>query len=292
MKKVYRYLWILFLLLFAGLGTAQEYHFGIRAGLSYAKFLGPAEPDVTETFDINSGFHFGVVGLLELNDYFSVGAEILYNQSGAKYFYEGESYYRMYVGDVDTVRDHLIYDLEITNSYINVPIMIHFQPTKKLEFILGGYMGFLVNPVAGGKYDFGSRFIQYPEYNYYSDKAGGGPYGAQYDILNVKVPQPDGTVEITQLFKTPGAYYQYTSSEFNNDTGKFFNWFDLGLTGGVQYFINRSLYAGIRVEYGLLDISNDRLDRSLKDLDADGKFILRDDKDTNINFQVSLGFRF
>lgn len=290
--KFTRYILIIIVLVQAALLSAQDYHFGIRAGLSYSKFLGPSEPDVTETFDINGGFHFGIVGMMDFNDYFSLGVEILYNQSGTKYLYEGESYYRMNVGEVDFLRDNLIYNLEITNSYINVPVLIHFKPIKKLELIAGAYMGFLVNPVAGGKYEFGNRFRQYPEFNYYSDKAGSGPYGSQYEILNVKVPQPDGTVEIAQIYKTPGAYYQYTSDQFNDTTGTYFNWFDLGLTGGIQYFINRSLYAGIRAEYGLLDITNNRLDRSLKDVTEDGNFILRDDKDTNINFQVSLGFRF
>jgi hypothetical protein len=272
--------------------SAQDFHFGIRAGLSYSKFMGPSEANVIEDFNLNNGFHFGVVGMIELNNYFSLGAEVLYNQLGTKYYYEGESYYRMNVGEVDFLRDNLKLTLDISNSYINVPILLHIQPIKKLEFIVGGYMGFLVYPVAGGKYEFGNQFRQYPEYNYYSDKSGSVPLGAQYDVLNVKITQPDGSEDIVQIFKTPGAYYQYSQDQFNDSTGKYFNWFDFGLTGGVQYFINSSLYAGVRAEYGLLDITNEKLDRSLQDVDPEGDFILRDDKDTNINFQVSLGFRF
>jgi hypothetical protein len=268
----------------------QDFHFGIRAGLNYATFRGPAETDVVEQFDLNNGFHFGVVGMLRFNDYFALGTEILYNQMGTKYRYEGPSYYRFNVGDVDFLYENIKLNLDVSNSYINLPVLIHFNPIKKLELVAGGYMGFLVNPVAGGRLEFGSKFYQNLEYNYYNDTAGSVPFGSQ--TINVKVPQPDGTDEITVIYKTVGAYYQYTSEQVNDDTGKYYNWFDLGLTGGITYFINRSLYAGVRAEYGLLDVTDNDLDRSLKSVDDEGNFILRNDKDTNLSFAVSLGFRF
>ena len=278
------------LLLSSWVGYGQDYEFGIRAGLNYATFQGPFESDVTETFSLNNGFHFGIVGLMTFNDYFSIGTEILYDQLGTKYRYEGPSYYRFNVGDVDYLYDDIQLNLDVSNSYISVPILAYFRPFKKLEIIAGGYMGFLVSPVAAGRLEFGSKFYQNLEYKYYNDNAGGVPYGAT--TINVKVPQPDGTDEVTTIYKTVGAYYQYTADQFNDDTGTYYNWFDLGVTGGFQYFFNRSLYGGLRVEYGFLDITNDRLDRSLKALDEEGNFILRDDVDTNLNFQISLGFRF
>lgn len=268
----------------------QDFHFGIRAGLNYATFRGPMETEVTEEFSLNNGFHFGVVGVLRFNDYFALGTEILYNQLGTKYNYEGISYYRFNVGEVDYLYDDISLNLDVSNSYINIPVLMHINPIKKLEFVLGGYMGFLVNPVAGGRLEFGSKFYQNLEYNYYNDTAGSVPYGSS--TISVKVPQPDGTDEITAIYKTVGAYYQYDSESFNDDTGKYYNWFDLGLTGGITYFINSSLYAAVRAEYGLLDVTDNDLDRSLKAVDEDGNFILRDDYDTNLSFAVSLGFRF
>ena len=143
--------YILMAFLFAGTLslTAQEYHFGIRAGLNSATFLGPAEEDVIETNDLNTGFHFGVVGMMRFNDYFALGTEILYNQLGSTYYYEGPSYYRFNVGEVDFLYEDVKINLVVSNSYINIPLLIHFNPIKKLEIIAGGYMGFLVNPVAG-----------------------------------------------------------------------------------------------------------------------------------------------
>jgi hypothetical protein len=168
--------------------------------------------------------------------------------------------------------------------------MAYFRPFKKFELMAGAYMGFLINPIGSGKLDFGGKFYQSLEYSYYKDLAGGHvPYSNQ---ISVKVPQPDGEDEVVGIYKIVGAYYQYDETQFNEKTGTAFNWFDLGFTGGFQYFINKSLYAGFRAEMGLLDITNNNLDRSLKDINSDGSFILKDDVDKNLNFQISLGFRF
>jgi len=293
--KMNRFSYI-FMFLFMTISTssmAQGFHFGIRAGLNYANFQGPAEEGVQESFDFNNGFHFGIVGMYSFNDYFSLGAEILYNQLGTKYKYEGESYYIYNLSDVEYLKEDISLNLDVSNSYVNIPLLIHFKPIKKLELIAGGYIGFLVSPIAGGRLGFGSKFYQSLEYKYYSDTAGSVPYGST--TINVGlIRNEDGETwdKTTTIYKTVGAYYQYNSEQFNEDSGYYYNWFDVGLTGGIQYFFNSSLYGGIRAEYGFLDITNDRLDRSLKVLNEDGSFILKDDVDTNINFSLSLGFRF
>jgi len=290
MMLKFRYIFLSAFMFISLLSSAQDYHFGIRAGLNYATFQGPAETDVIETNDFNNGFHFGIVGMMRFNDYFAIGTEILYNQYGTKYNYEGPSFYRFNVGDVEYLYEDVKINLEVSNSYINIPLLVHFNPIKKFEIVAGGYMGFLVSPTAGGRLEFGNKFFQNLEYNYYNDTAGSVPYGSK--TILVKVPQPDGTDEITSIFKTVGSYYQYNAEQFNDDTGTYYNWFDLGLTGGFTYFINNSLYASVRAEYGFLDITDNDLDRSYKAVDEEGNFILRDDLDTNLSFAVSLGFRF
>jgi len=269
---------------------AQTYHFGVRAGLNYSRFNGPFETDVIEKFDYNNGFHFGATGMMTFNEYFSLGAEILYNQYGTKYYYEGPSYYVFNLDNVKFLKNDVKLNLNISNSYINIPILVYFRPFKKFELMAGGYMGFLINPIGSGRLDFGGKFYQSLEYNYYKDEAGAQVLYS--GLISVKVPQPDGEDEVVNLYKIVGAYYQYDETQFNDKTGTAFNWFDVGLTGGFQYFINKSLYAGFRAEMGLLDITNNNLDRSLKEINSDGTFILRQDIDKNINFQISLGFRF
>lgn len=65
----------------------------VSVEVNFSTISGPLESEVLESYKINNGFHFGVEGLYSFNDYFSAGAEIQYSQIGAKYKYQGPSYY-------------------------------------------------------------------------------------------------------------------------------------------------------------------------------------------------------
>jgi hypothetical protein len=95
----------------------------------------------------------------------------------------------------------------------------------------------------------------------------------------------DGKVVV--LPKSIGAYYQ-------NDAlfGKRFNWFNLTAIGGVNYFLNRGFFIGGRIERGLLDVTNNKMDASLEKLNDDFSFNNRTDKDLQLTYQLSCGFRF
>ncbi|MBK8853482.1 MAG: hypothetical protein IPN10_05035 [Saprospiraceae bacterium] len=49
---------------------------------------------------------------------------------------------------------------------------------------------------------------------------------------------------------------------------------------------------GLRYDYGLTDLTNDRMDPSRKSLDENDEFIFKNDFDRHISLQISLGFRF
>ncbi|MBK7095438.1 MAG: PorT family protein [Saprospiraceae bacterium] len=296
MKRI----WVLILMLFfVGLKIyAQEFHFGIRGGVNFSTISGPLESEVLESYKINNGFHFGVEGLYSFNDYFSAGAEIQYSQIGAKYKYQGPSYYIFFDDDSYLLRnDNVTYDINLSNSYIYVPLNLHIKPVKKLEFKLGGYFGFLINPSGNGTMQFGNKFNQKLKYNYYSDKDAPNPY-VNYGILYIKTTNADGKEEIRTTKQTSRAYNQFPVADYKD--GSFYKVFDAGLNFGINYFINTSLLVGMNFQYGLTDITNNKLDRSLKSLSDDGdlffnnedKLIYKDDFDRNMNLQVSLGFRF
>lgn len=295
MKDI-KYILLLVVLSFSNL-AAQEYHFGIRGGTNFGKFLGPSEEGADESYSYSNGFHFGIEVLYSFNDYVSVGTEILYNQIGSAYKYIGPSYHIF--TDYDNyvlTNDHVEYNLTISNSYINLPLNVYLKPIKKLEFKLGGYIGFLINPTANGKMYFGSKFNQTLDYNYYSDKTT-SYYNTNYGSIQVKTPGEDGEV-IRSTAKVAKAYHQYPSADYKDES--FYNVMDAGLNLGLNYYINSSLYIGLNLQYGLLDITNDNLDRSLMSINEDGdsffdatdSMIYRKDKDTNLNLQISLGFRF
>lgn len=289
-----------FIVFFIGFSTldAQEFHFGIRGGVNFGKILGPSEEGVDEGYDFGNGFHFGIEALYSFNDYLSLGTEINYNQVGSKYQYIGRSYH-IFIGDKKIFyNDNVKYELSISNSYINIPLNVLIRPIKKLEFKLGGYMAFLINPSASGKMTFGTKFNQVLDYNYYSDTKS-EIYGYNSGYLDIKNPEsPDDPTTNLSTRKVARAYYQYPDEDFKND--KFYKLLDLGLNTGINYYINSSLYIGLNMQYGLVDITNNKLDRSLKSIGGNGDstfdeadyLIYRNDKDTNLNFQISLGFRF
>jgi len=89
------------------------------------------------------------------------------------------------------------------------------------------------------------------------------------------------------LPRTLQAYYDYPNGA---DTG-LFNRLDFGIHASANVFINRSLFVGLRFNYGLTDITNDDVDRSLGEING-SDLILRDDFDRNISLQASIGFSF
>ncbi len=278
--------------------SAQEFHFGIRGGTNFGKIQGPSEEGIDENYSFGNGFHFGVEVLYAFNDYLSLGTELSYNQVGSKYHYKGKSYHIFFSEDKVLYNDDVEYNLNISNSYINIPVNVYIKPLRKLEFKLGGYIGFLINPTASGKMRFGTKFNQVLNYNYYTD-AKPNPYRYRSGLLYIKNPEsPDDPSKNLSTRKVANAYYQYPTEDYKNE--RYYNVIDLGLNAGINYYINSSLYLGLNLQYGMYDITNDKLDRSLKSLGGNGDstydeadyLIYRKDKDTNLNLQISLGFRF
>jgi hypothetical protein len=271
--------------------NAQRYNIGIRAGLNYSKIMGPQEEGMIETHALNNGIHFGLTYAYKITDRFGVKTELAYSAVGSKDSIKGDSYYIFGINQQNTVKEgYAERYYERTNSYINIPIHAYFKPTEKIELFGGIYMGFLINPKAGGTLKFDDQsdetkfsFIQSLDYDYYSDRS---PSDTKY--------RSKGTGAITTIIndqpillpQVAGAYYQFT-----NKDGGLYNWFDAGLSGGFQYYINKSFFAGMRADYGLMDITRTKMDVSFRELDGQ-QYNLRDDFDRNFSMQISLGFKF
>ncbi|MCB0615727.1 MAG: PorT family protein, partial [Phaeodactylibacter sp.] len=61
---------------------------------------------------------------------------------------------------------------------------------------------------------------------------------------------------------------------------------------GLAFYLNQGLYVGLRVNYGLSDLTRTERDVSRKELDDSNNFIFREDKDRNLTLQASVGFSF
>ena len=288
MIRQYILLSVLLLCVFAG--SAQS--FGIRAGLNYTKFSGPLEQGVNETNSLSNGFHFGVNYAYKFADKLSIKGEFLYTQIGTKYNYDGESFYKIPIGSGHVYeKGKSTIQMKVSNAYIALPITLQWEVSKKIELNVGLYGAILIGPKGNGTIVFesyenpaGIRFSQSLIHSYNSDEA-----GQSIQSRNIG-PSIFVDGDVVTLARSAGAYYHYQPSE---KVGNLYNRYDFGLTGGLSYFINKGFYFGIRYDYGLLDITNNKVDHKRKTYDeVNNLFNFSDDFDRNVGIQASFGFKF
>ena len=285
---------ILFALILVSAQLVGQHRVGVRAGLNYAQFNGPLETN--EGFSTGSGFHFGINYTYEFTPDFGLRGEILYTQKGSKQTYDGETY--TIIDPIEPASatrfveiGQVNLDLNISNAYLAIPITAQYRLNRKFELFGGISAEFLVGPSGRGKRVFRSterpddiEFTQSYDHRYGSDLAGQFNQFIQNNIAIFV----DGDRVI--LPKIVGGYYHFSQEQ--RDAGNKINGFNSSAIGGVNYFINPGFYLGLRLEYGLLDITNNAVDFSLNELDENDNYIFRDDNDRLINISVSFGFRF
>lgn len=278
-----------------------QIRYGFKTGLNFAHFNGPSETNADgaslETFDNVTGFHIGATFAYNFTDNFSLRGELMYSKRGTKYTFDGASYrvFRYSGGSTLTTGDSR-YLVNINNSYIDIPVL-GVARWGSFELSGGGYVGFLIGSVGDGSLRYSGRSeppLLYPvenaetgstelvynlNYNYRKDDPGEGD-----DVQKLLVEIGPRTIEMP---KTLGAYFDYPE-----DKGSLYNSLDFGLVGGFSYYLSNSLYAGVRLQYGLADITNNDADLSKGRTAADGSLIFRDDKDKNFAIQASVGFSF
>lgn len=279
--------------------NAQDIGYGFKAGLNFSSFQGDSEVDADgnelETFTNNTGFQIGGIINIKFTDRFGLRPEILFSQKGGRYAYSGESYQRLFVSNGETERTIGMREmtLNVTNAYIDVPIMAYARVTKWLEVSGGINFGFLVASLGAGELRYSGttstgktveEFVVSLDYKYLSDVAEEGKLLDEDPIIR-DVSFSGQPIEIPRGF---GAYYDYKDAD---EVGAF-NTFDFGVNAGLSVYLNQGLSVGARANYGLADITNNNVDRSFQTLNDDNSFILRDDVDRNISLQVFLGFSF
>jgi len=261
---------------------------GFKVGLNLSSIKGPTltENGAKESYRSLTGFHVGPVIQWPITESYGLKAEVLYNQAGGIYQYEGQgfNFFRAEDGTKILAEGQKKVDLSILNTYLDVPIMGYLR-VGSFQLDGGFRIGLLVSSTADGKMVFsgqtelGSSIDEFEQtlfYNYKKDKPGGADYSSFTEKLIDGKP--------TQIPKTLGAYFFE-----DDDAGKKFNTIDLGLSAGVSYFIGRSLYIGARANFGLSDITNNNVD--FNRLKTDGAKLLRQaDKDKNFQIQLSIGF--
>ena len=271
---------------------AQELSYGFRVGLNVSTFLADKEElngASLESFSTNTGFHVGGGVRVAFSELWGLRSEIVFTQKGTKRTFDGPSFF-VFEDENNTIvsTGNKSISLNISNAYLEIPVMVYGKIGKKLEVFGGAYGGFLVGSTATGEliYENGiipnnnnviQRLQLALDYNYNKDEPGDLISGVE----NVEVPVGN---EVFQIPNTLSAYYDLNEGEKD---GKPFKVFDAGIQGGAAFFLNGGLYFSAIAQYGLIDVTNSKLDFSNTVMDT-----TRDDQDTNLSFQFSVGFSF
>jgi hypothetical protein len=276
--------------------SAQDFRFGFKTGLNFNQFKGDAETgtNVSETFDRNVGFHFGATFAWEMTDLMGFRGELMYSQKGTRRSFKGDSYYNFLTADNEIVRTtgFRTQELNVNNSYIDLPILFYIKPISKIEIYGGASIGVLVTSTGFGniemtdlKDDNGAptapNTINHElDFNFIADDPGERRFGNPASTIKIKnenVPYP----------QTAAAYY-----DFLEDRERLHRSLDYGLVGGISFYLSKTLYVSGRINYGLRDVTKSKADVSLAALGANNEFIERNDDDRNVSIQASIGFSF
>lgn len=282
----------LLILLHTAFVFAQEFSYGFKAGLNFSRI---STDDIEqfdgmdlETFDQNSGFHLGIAVTTKFSEIFGARGEFLFSQKGGRYDFQGPSYtnFSSFTGDnIESQTGFRSMNINISNAYIDIPLSLYLRPLKWLEISAGANVAVLISSTAAGEMNFtidgqaeedAFRAISL-DYRYFKDQRGESipENGEEIRMIN-------GT-----SFKIPKTIKAYYDLQSGAETG-LFNRLDFGLHASANFYINKSLYVGARFNYGLVDITDNKSDRSLVSEDL----VLRDDIDRNLSMQASIGFSF
>lgn len=271
------------LIFFFSMSAFAQTSFGFRTGLNFNTLLGELEEG--EVFEINNGFHIGFAFNRQFTDIWGARAELVYIKKGFNDIYNGSSSIVLQDRNDRRVTHSGIADIKIVtaNTYLNIPISAYGRVTNWLEVSLGVAPGFLIASRAKGDLLFNSDALNEQiavilKHDYYQDEAGEIADIAE-DIITVKEL---ATAKDLTIPSAIGAYYFQEEKDAN-----LYKVFNLEAIFGLSVFINQGLYIGGRVNYGLLDVTNNEADFSFEETTT-----LRNDKDRTLIFQASVGFNF
>ena len=270
--------------------TAQEFSYGFKAGLNFNNFLSDSEMDANgnelETFTNKTGFHVGATFTLKATELMGVRGEFLFSQKGGKRRFQGDSFYTIQATNNDfPIEGFRDITVNVSNSYLDIPIMGYVKLFDRLEISAGANVGILISSTGFGSFNF-SPTGNIPQINYELDYRFGADNAGDFEASATSPSIFIGGDQF-QFPRNAGAYYEYPQDE-----GHLYKTLDFGLVGGLAFYMNKGLYISVRLNYGLTDVTNEDADVSWHQRNTDLSFIKRNDDDRNFSLQTSVGFSF
>lgn len=278
------------LFLTTGLLTAQEFGYGFRTGLNFNQFRsntteGP-NGEALETFSGATGFHLAASFAIKFTDLVGLRPELVYSQRGSTVEFDGPGYFAYFDGERELrvlTGGNRRQSIDVTNSFIDVPVVFYYRPVSALEIFGGAYVGATINSTGAGNLTYttaeGEELNVSLDLNYFRD----APFEADFAAAT-EVETNGGFFAVPE---TLPAYYDRTNRE-----DRFYNVFDFGLVGGLAVYLNEGLFVSGRVQYGLADATQNEYDVSLTALDAGNNFIATERDVNYLTIQASIGFGF
>lgn len=291
----------LFSCLLAAATLSAQFHGGVKTGLNFSTLKGTPETDAAgnalESVNNFTGFHIGPTFSYGFTDQFGIRGELMYSKKGAKYTYNGPGS-RTFVlennlGKVATTGTSTV-QLAVTHVGIDIPVTAYYR-IGDFEVSGGVYGSLILQKVGDGALQYawdkqtgtiGGKFESFLDYNYNRDDLGESKGDVTQEVI-VQQDQDGFNKRISQLPQTFGAYYDYPE-----DRGNLYQSFDYGVTGGLTYYLSRSLFIGGRIQYGLADLTRNETDFGFQSLNQSTTPVTRNDKDYNFTIQASVGFSF
>lgn len=281
------------ILLLSGSVYAQRLSGGFRAGLNISNISGPSETgpngEDLEMFTSVTGFHIGAVVGLELTDIFGFRGELSYTQRGTQYAYNGDSFWLYETaarGQFQSTGTRMAV-LTVSNAYMSVPLTSYIR-VGRVELLGGIGVGVYLSGRGTGELTYNgvsSRGTTIPEMVTALDYNFGNDFFGRNDFREDEFFDVDGQTLLSP--KNIGAYYESNGSDKN-----LFKTIDYYAIVGLSVYVNKSMFIGGRINYGLTDITRSEQDFSKLSLGDNNQFIHRDDFDRNISIEASIGFSF
>lgn len=291
MQTVAKKLTIVFVaIFFTGMTYCQDFAFGFKAGLTNTNINGPVESlsDGTELESIksNGAFLLSLLVNARFTDEFSLQGELMYNQKGYNYRYNGPSYAILRTANNEkfVLNGNRNMSLNISNTYFQIPLSASYKFLNRFEVQAGIYGSVLVQSTAAGTVSYSGidavdgEIEQTLSYNYRTNDAQSASPSPQQVTINNETYTISSQVE---------AYYDYETKD-----KALFRGIDAGFHAGLNVYINQSLFVGARYTRSIMDINRNSVDRTYKNLDSNNNLIFQNDEDKYSVLEFTIGFSF